>query len=99
MNIDQKVIELLEEYERSGGKCITDRMKDMLMELEPECRETGIFKVAGRTLEEAPEFMRMQTAEDLFEHMCLKIGGAPTLLHAAGAPRLMIPLICERLRK
>lgn len=99
MNIDQKVQKLLEEYERSGGKCITGKMKDMLMELEPACKDTAIYKGSGKSLEESPEFMRAYTAEDLFEHMCQKIGGAPTLLHAAGTPRLMIPLICERLRK
>ena len=99
MNIHQKVIELLEEYERSGGECITGKMKDMLMELEPACRESTIFKVTGRTLKETPEFMRMYTAKDLFEHMYQKIEDAPTLFHAAGTPMLMIPLICERLRK
>jgi len=99
MNINQKVIELLEEYERSGGECITGKMKDMLMELEPACRESTIFKVTGRTLEETPKFMRMYTAEELFEHMWQKIVGAPTFIHAVGTTRLMIPLICERLRK
>ncbi len=99
MDIDQKVTELLEESVSSGGKCITAKMKDMLMELEPACKDTAIYKGSGKSLEESPEFLRMYTAEDLFEHMCQKIGGAPTILHAAATPRLMIPLICERLRK
>ncbi len=99
MDIDQKVKELLEESVRSGGACITDNMKDILMELEPACRKTLVYKRTGKTLEETPEFMRMYTAEDLFEHMCQKIGDAPTWFHVVGTSRLMIPLICERIRK
>lgn len=99
MDIDQKVTELLEESVNSGGKCINGKMKDMLIELEPACRETPVYRRSGKTLKESPEFMRVYTAEDLFEHMCQKIAGAPTRFHAAWVPRLMIPLICERLRK
>lgn len=99
MDIDNKTADILEEYVNCGEKYISDRCKDMLFELEPVCRETGIFKTAGRDFQEAPEFLKCKTSLELFRHMFLKIVFAPTWLHAAGTPRLMIPLICERLRQ
>ncbi|MBR1710092.1 MAG: hypothetical protein IJ719_14895 [Clostridia bacterium] len=99
MDIDNKITDILEEYVSCGDKYISDRCKDMLFELEPVCRETSIFKNAGRDFQEAPEFLKCKTSLELFRHMCLKIANAPTWLHAAGTPRLMIPLICERLRQ
>lgn len=99
MDIDNKTADILEEYVSCGEKYISDRCKDMLFELEPVCRETSIFKKAGRDFQEAPEFLKCKTSLELFRHMCVKIANAPTWLHAAGTPRLMIPLICEKLRQ
>lgn len=95
---DSKVVDLLEEYAKDES-IISDKLREMLMEMEPSCRETSIFKNQGRSLEKSPEFLQMSTSLELLRHMCAKIAGAPTWIHAAAAPRLMIPLICESLRK
>ena len=95
---DNKVVDLLEEYAKDEN-IISDKVRDMLMEMEPACRETSIFKHQGRSLERSPEFMQMSSSLELLRHMCIKIVNAPTAIHLSAVPRLMIPIICERLRK
>ena len=78
---------------------MTDKHIEMLMELEPKCRQTNIYKHSGRTLEESPDFMQEMQSAQLVDHMLQKIIQAPTGLHILGTPVLMIPVICERIRK
>ena len=95
-----RVAHLMGEFLFIGdGKHISEKAKDMLMELEPLCVETGIYKHAGYELKDAPMCLQGMSSVELLRHMFAKMAFASKGLQSTGTPRLMIPLICERLRQ
>lgn len=81
------------------GKHISEKAKDMLMELEPLCVETGIYNQAWYKLKDAPMYLQGMSSVELLRHMFAKMAFASKGLQSTGTPRLMIPLVCERLRQ
>lgn len=97
--IDDLVIKLLEYDLRpapQGGWEITEEMRALIHEIAEECNGLEIVK---RVTEGKEEWLEQATPEEIYIHMLKKIVEAPTRMHMICVPRVLIPLIDQKLRE
>lgn len=97
--IDDLVIKLLEYDLRptpQGGWEITEEMRALIHEIAEECNALEIVK---RVTEGKEEWLEQATPEEIYIHMLKKIVEAPTRMHMICVPRVLIPLIDQKLRE
>lgn len=97
MTIDKMVEELLsEQIEEKNGIKFTKKSIELIHDITKECEKISIVK---RTQEQAEEFAKNLTAEDVYVHMLIRIIDAPTQIHRRCVPRLLIPVIDKKLKE
>lgn len=94
--IDEMVIELLGiEIPRDAKFVLSDEMIILIHKIAKECKN-NLF--TQKSLKSAEEYAAGLTAEDIYIDMLHKIVDAPTSLHMRMVPRVLIPLISEKLK-
>lgn len=97
--IDDLVIKLLEYDLRptpQGGWEITEEMRALIHEIAEEC---NALEIVQRVTEGKEEWLEQATPEEIYIHMLKKIVEAPTRMHMICVPRVLIPLIDQKLRE
>ena len=101
MNLDEMIVNIMEGMEKhlngnyEDGVTFPDEIKELIHEAAGECRKTGLYKAS----KDASERLKTGKASDLYIEMLVKTANAPTFLHAAGTPRLMLPLISDAIKR
>lgn len=92
------IIELLEiaEVAEDGTVDFTDRAKEIIEELAKKYRKTPIYKQAKK---ETPEWVDTATAAEIYIQMCDRIVNAPTTAHMLIAPKILLPILWEKIQE
>ena len=95
--LDAKIIQIMEAVEvKEDGPVFTEESKLLIKEAAVLAKETAIYK---RTEKDRPEEFKNGKAADLYIEMLGKIVNAPTSIHMAAVPRLMLPAISDALER
>lgn len=91
------VIELLGIAEVTQGNKVqfTDRAKEIIEELAIKYRETPIYKQSQK---EMPAWVGTATAEEIYIQLCDRIVNAPTTVHMLIAPKILLPILWEKIQ-
>ncbi len=92
------VIELLTitEIKESGEVIFTDRSIEIIKELGEKYEKTPIYR---KSRAENPDWEGGANAGLLFVYMCERITEAPTTIHMMMTPKLLLPIIWEKLQQ
>lgn len=90
-------LELLEitEVEEGGKVEFSDRAKEILLDLAAEYKESEIYK---QSVKKMPEWIKTATAAEVYIQMCDRIVEAPTIAHMMSAPKILLPILWEKLQ-
>lgn len=97
MSDRELIIELLRIAEVTQGNKVqfTDRAKEIIEELAERYRETPIYKQSQK---ETPEWVETATAEEIYIQLCDRIIKAPTTLHMLIAPKILLPILWDKIQ-
>lgn len=92
------IIELLgiAEVAEDGTVDFTDRAKEIIEELAKKYRKTPIYKQAKK---ETPEWVNTATTAEIYIQMCDRIINAPTTAHMLIAPKILLPILWEKIQE
>lgn len=95
----EKVIQILEnmqsEIKAHGKYRFSPETKRLISEVAEYCRKTKLY---NHTKKDAPEYIRTESAEYLYNHMIVKLAKAPSTLHRLGAVIIMMPAIDDAIK-
>lgn len=72
----------------------TDKSKELIQIIAVQCRHTEMYKKAT---DKGVEYAKEMTAEELYIDMLVKIVNAQTNFHMLSVPRVLIPLLDDKL--
>lgn len=98
MSEKDMILELLEvtEVKESGEVVFTDRSIEIITELGNKYAQTQLYK---RERANNPDWEGDSNAGLLFVYMCDRIVEAPSVIHMMITPKLLLPIILEKLQK
>lgn len=73
----------------------TEEAKQLIHEISKECEK---LSAVAKNKDKAEKYGKGYSAEDVFRDMLYKIYYAPTVIHMRMVPRLLIPVIDQKLR-
>lgn len=90
-------IELLEitEVEEGGKVDFSDRAREIVKELAVKYKESEIYK---KSVVKTPDWIKTATAAEVYIQMCDRIAQAPTVMHMMSAPKILLPILWEKLQ-
>lgn len=97
MEIDKMVEELLgmDIVKSDNTVTFSNEAKQLIHEIAEKC---SIIPIVDETREQAEEYARGLSAEQVYTDMLYKIVEAPTRLHMRMSARMLIPIIAQKLR-
>lgn len=94
--LDKMIEDLLEEPVVDNNEIVfTSRAVELIHEISEKCK--GI-QIVEQTREQAEEYAKDLTAEQMYYDMLCKIVDAPTTLHMKCSARMLIPIIDQKLK-
>lgn len=98
MSDKDKIMELLEitEIKKDNSVVFTDRSIEIITELGNKYEQTELYK---RERANNPDWEGDSNAGLLFVYMCDRIVEAPSIIHMMIAPKLLLPIILEKLQE
>lgn len=98
MKIDDLIYELLEEpvVQEDDSIVFTSRSIELIHKIAEECNT--IFTVK-KTQHEREEYAKGLSVEEIYIDMLIKIVCAPTSIHMRMAPKMLIPIISQKLKE
>ena len=94
--LDKMMEDLLEEPVVDNNEIVfTSRAVELIHEISEKCK--GI-QIVEQTREQAEEYAKDLTAEQVYYDMLCKIVDAPTTLHMKCSARMLIPIIDQKLK-
>lgn len=94
--LDKMIEDLLEEPVVDNNEIVfTSRAVELIHEISEKCK--GI-QIVEQTREQAEEYAKDLTAEQVYYDMLCKIVDAPTTLHMKCSARVLIPIIDQKLK-
>lgn len=89
--LDKMIEDLLEEPVVDNNEIVfTSRAVELIHQISEKCKDIPIVK---RTQEQAEDYAKDLTAEQVYHDMLCKIVDAPTALHMKCSARMLIPII------
>ncbi len=97
MGIDKMVVELLgmDIVKSDNTVVFSNEAKLLIHEIAEKCSS---IPIVDETREQAEEYARGLSAEQVYTDMLYKIAEAPTRLHIRVSVRMLIPIIDQKLR-
>lgn len=98
MNINDLICELLEEPVTQEDNSIefTRRSVELIHEIAEMCNEIPIVQ---KTKEQAEDYAKELSAEQVYMDMLVKIVDAPTAIHMKMSAKMLIPIISRKLKE
>lgn len=98
MDIDEMIEQLLGMDIVGNGNTVTfsDEAKQLIHEITEKC---NTIPIVNETTEQAEEYARGLSAEQVYTDMLYKIVEAPTRIHMRVSARILIPIIDQKLRE
>ncbi len=95
-SIDELICQLLEEPNIKENNTVefTDKAKTLIHEIAAKCKDIQIVK---DTQDQAEEYAKGLSAEQIYVDMLNKIVEAPTKIHMMMSARMIIPIIEQKL--
>lgn len=94
--LDKMIEDLLEEPVVDNNEIVfTSRAVELIHQISEKCKDIPIVK---RTQEQAEDYAKDLTAEQVYHDMLCKIVDAPTALHMKCSARMLIPIIDQKLK-
>ena len=94
--LDKMIEDLLEEPVVDNNEIVfTSRAVELIHEISEKCK--GI-QIVEQTRDQAEEYAKDLTAEQVYYDMLCKIVDAPTTLHMKCSARMLIPIIDQKLK-
>lgn len=95
--IDELMEKLLEEPVVDNNEIVfTSRAVELIQEISEKCK--GI-QIVEQTREQAEEYAKDLSAEEVYYDMLRKIVDAPTTLHMKCSVRMLVPIIDRKLKE
>ena len=95
--IDELMDKLLEEPVVDNKEIVfTSRAVELILEISEKCK--GI-QIVEQTREQAEEYAKDLSAEEVYYDMLRKIVDAPTTLHMKCSVRMLVPIIDRKLKE
>ena len=91
------IIEMLEstEVKEDGRLGLSARAEEITERLAAGYRESEIYK---KSIAKAPEWIKTATAAEVYAQMCDRIAKAPTISYTMAVPRILLPILWEKLQ-
>lgn len=98
MDIDEMIEQLLEMDIVGDSNTVTfsDEAKQLIHKIAEKC---NTIPIVNETTEQAEEYARGLSAEQVYTDMLYKIVEAPTRIHMRVSARILIPIIDQKLRE
>lgn len=98
MKIDDLIYELLEEpvVQEDDSIVFTSRSIELIHKIAEECNTISTVKKIQHKRE---EYAKGLSAEEIYIDMLIKIAYAPTSIHMRIAPKMLIPIISQKLKE
>ena len=98
MKIDDLIYELLEEpvVQEDDSIVFTSRSIELIHKIAEECNTISTVK---KTQHKREEYAKGLSAEEIYIDMLIKIVYAPTSIHMRIAPKMLIPIISQKLKE
>ena len=95
--MDELIEKLLEEPVADDNEIVfTSRAVELIHQISEECKDIPIVK---QTQEQAEDYAKDLTAEQVYFDMLCKIVDAPTTLHMKCSVRMLVPIIDRKLKE
>lgn len=98
MEIDDLICELLDEPvgQEDNSVVFTSRSVELIHEIAEKCNTIPIVE---KTKEQAEDYAKELSAEQVYLDMLVKIVEAPTAIHMKMSAKLLIPIISRKLKE
>ena len=98
MKIDDLICELLDEPvgQEDNSVAFTSRSVELIHEIAEKCNTIPIVE---QTKEQAEDYAKELSAEQIYLDMLVKIVEAPTAIHMIMSAKLLIPIISRKLKE
>lgn len=96
--MNQKIMKILETViiNDDGTVDFPEEAKALIHEIAGSCRNSKIYQ---KNLERIKEYAKDLTAAQVYMDMCIKIGDAPSAFFMLATPRMLIPVIDDKLQQ
>lgn len=98
MEIDDLICELLDEPvgQEDNNVVFTSRSVELIHEIAEKCNTIPIVE---KTKEQAEDYAKELSAEQVYLDMLVKIVEAPTVIHMKMSAKMLIPIISRKLKE
>lgn len=98
MKIDDMIYDLLEEpvAQKDNNIVFTSRSVELIHEIAEMCNDISIVQ---KTKEQAEDYAKELSAEQVYLDMLVKIVDAPTAIHMKMSAKMLIPIISRKLKE
>ena len=98
MNIDDLIYELLEEpvAQEDNNIVFTSRSVELIHEITEMC---DYIPIVQRTKDQAEDYAKGLSAEQVYLDMLVKIVDAPTAIQMKMSAKMLIPIISQKLKE
>lgn len=96
--MEEKIIKILELVQTKDDDTVefSEESKKLIHEVAEKCRILPIYQ---QNKEKVNTYKDGMTAKQVYIDMCFKIVNAPTPIHMMMAPKMMLPLIDDKLQE
>lgn len=96
--MEEKIIKILElvQTKDDGTVEFSEESKKLIHEVAEKCRILPIYQ---QNKEKVNTYKDGMTAKQVYIDMCFKIVNAPTQIHMMMTPKMMLPLIDDKLQE
>ena len=98
MEIDDLICELLDEPvgQEDNSVAFTNRSVELIHEIAEKC---STIPIVEKTKEQAEDYAKELSAEQVYLDMLVKIVEAPTAIHMKMSAKMLIPIISRKLKE
>lgn len=96
--MEEKIIKILElvQIKKDNTVEFSEEAKKLIHEVAEKCRKLPVYK---DNIDKADIYKADITAGEIYLDMCLKIVNAPTQIHMMAVPKMMLPVIDDKLQE
>ena len=96
--MEEKIIKIMQlvQIKKDNTVEFPEEAKKLIHEEAEKCRKLPVYK---GNIDKADVYKDGITAGEIYLDMCLKIVNAPTQIHRMATPKIMLPLIDDKLQE
>lgn len=96
--MEEKIIKIMQlvQIKKDNTVEFSEEAKKLIHEVAEKCRKLPVYK---DNIDKTDIYKADITAGEIYLDMCLKIVNAPTQIHMMAVPKMMLPVIDDKLQE